>query len=149
MKPTITGHQRRCEHSRRECCRGHQYCLQHRDDTQDRSRLLSLGRRSSRIVGVCSRTIQPYRHYDPCTHFKSASVENKWFTRGPWVIIELTVGVAGEWRIGRLVSISRDVGRVNAGAATFTLPSWTAARGQRASPRLLRSRAPLSRQFDR
>jgi hypothetical protein len=51
----VLGHQRRCERSRRECCRGHQYCLQHRYDAQDRSRLLSLGRRSSRIVGVRSR----------------------------------------------------------------------------------------------
>jgi hypothetical protein len=57
----VLGHQRRCRRSRRECCLGHQYCLQHRYDAKDRSCLLSLGRGSRRIVGVRRRAIQPHR----------------------------------------------------------------------------------------
>jgi hypothetical protein len=55
LSPLVLGHQRRCRRSRRECCRGHQYCLQHRYDAQDRSRLLPPGRRSCRFVGVRPR----------------------------------------------------------------------------------------------
>ena len=51
----VLGHQRRCRRSRCERCRCHQHCLQHRYDAQDRSRLLSPGRRSRRVVGVRPR----------------------------------------------------------------------------------------------
>jgi hypothetical protein len=51
---TLDGRNTGCGH-----CRCHQYCLQHRHDTQDRSRLLSLGRRSRRVVGIHRRATPP------------------------------------------------------------------------------------------
>ena len=57
----VLGHQRRGRRSRCERCRCHQHCLQHRYDTQDRSRLLSPDRRSRRVVGIRRRPTQPHR----------------------------------------------------------------------------------------
>ena len=71
----VLGHQRRCGRSRREYRLCHQYCLQHRYDAQDRSCLLSLGRRSSRIVGVRSCAIQPHGTTTPAPTQKRECVE--------------------------------------------------------------------------
>ena len=57
----VLGHQRRCRRSRCERRRGHQHFLQHRHDAQDRSCLLSPGRRSRRVVGIRRHATLPLR----------------------------------------------------------------------------------------
>jgi hypothetical protein len=71
----VLGHQRRCRCSRCKHCRCHQHCVQHRYNAQNRSCLLSLGRRSSRIVGVRSCAIQPHGTTTPAPTQKRECVE--------------------------------------------------------------------------
>jgi hypothetical protein len=53
--------------SRRERCRCHQHCLQHRHDTQDRSRLLFPDRGSRRVVAIRGARDPGTQFYDPGT----------------------------------------------------------------------------------
>ena len=61
----VLGRQRRCGRSRRERCRCHQHCLQHRHDTQNRSRLLFADRGSRRVVAIRRRATQAHRSTIP------------------------------------------------------------------------------------
>ena len=55
----------------------------------------------------------------------------------------------GRFGIGGIARIDEYGHPIGSASRGTTLPSWTAARAQRASSRLLRLRAPVSRQFDR
>jgi hypothetical protein len=89
-------------------------------------------------------------HHDPCTHTKARMCRMK-IGRFTWVILRSGSGLS---RSGESAALDLDFQRCRPCECRdrnlrFTLPSWTAARGQRASPRLLRSRAPATRRFDR
>jgi hypothetical protein len=71
----VLGNQRRCRRSGCKHCRCHEHCPQHRHNTQDRSRLLSSGRGSRRVVGVRGRAAQPRRPTIPAPKQSRECVE--------------------------------------------------------------------------
>ena len=89
----VLGHQRRCRCSRCKHCRCHQYCLQHRYDAQDRSRLLPPGRRSRRVVGVRSCAIQPHGTTTPAPTRDRYCLNARAWQRSP----RLKFGPATRW----------------------------------------------------